>query len=131
MNAYNKTILENFYNVFRRLHLCSMGDKMIKKALDTLRIMQEEQKAIEAINQSLEKIDKGDFPCRINCITSNLETAIVSILDDILSPDAGKDYGIASYLLYDGGGMLTVDGKEYPIKTADDIEVFVNAMNGK
>lgn len=85
------------------------------------------------INQQIHSAtnNRDDFCCRISCIDSYLETAIVDCLDDALLYLTGF-HELASYYLYEGdkyGWLIkTLCGKTYTWKNGEEFEKVVIEM---
>lgn len=97
--------------------------KTKQEALKVLNMLRVKQKQYKAINLDI-SILQPTFPTYLQLIESELESAVVRVLDDILGDK------IASYWLYDiasvDGGFIKIDNKEYTIKTFKDVIEFVN-----
>jgi hypothetical protein len=97
--------------------LCSL-------ALNTLSTIYEEQRRYDKANAVIRQIE-ADFPATLLPMSGACNTSVVRLLDAILGDE------IASYFLYEaanmknGGGVTERDGKEYPIKTIEDVRAYV------
>ena len=97
-------------------------NELHKEAIKTIKTIIDREKQYRKINNQITEL-QGDFPALLTCIDSDCSSKIVDLLDKILG-----DEGLASYFIYecDGtGGSITVDGKEYKLKTIKDLEKYV------
>ena len=97
-------------------------------AMQTLSTIHEEQKRYDQANAVIRKIE-ADFPATLLPMSGTCCTSVVKLLDAILGDE------IASYFLYEvavmknGGSVTETDGKEYPIRTIDDVKAYVFREN--
>lgn len=56
-------------------------------------------------------------------LSAKIEGPVVALIDAVLGEKDG--FGLASYLLFGGGGTITVNGRVYPIRTVDDLRVYL------
>ncbi len=97
---------------------------LIFNALSEIEIASE--KANE-INKIIRAIDGGDFAPEISFISSNIETAIIKIIDKYLEELTG-DETLASYYLYDcgkKGKIILPNGEEYPLTSIQELRAYV------
>jgi len=98
-------------------------NKLQKKALDTLSLIEKQRNKYDEINEKLTKISK-DFPPRVEYCDSDSFYSVVDLLDEILGGE------LASYYLWDapasGNGAIYIDDKKYPINSIEDIKKYLN-----
>lgn len=99
------------------------------RAIALLNILHQRRQKYDGINRFLSKEIEIE-PMTIHACDEKLESAIVDFLDWILGDE------IASYWLYEcdcrpDGGRIEFEGKDYPIKTIDDVIAYVAAMKAR
>lgn len=96
-----------------------------ESAFQLLRILEEKEKQYERINKQIQEL-QGDFPTRIHVMDDRLWGPTMQVLDQILG-----EQDIASYYYFEcrsmkNGGMIVENGKSWPIKTLDDVRIYMN-----
>lgn len=92
-------------------------------ALDMLRKLEELDEKHAAYVAALREL-QPDIGI-VSPLPRNLETEIVGLIDTILGADE-----IAAYLRWGtthGGGLIIVNGREYPIRNVDDVAAYLDA----
>ena len=100
---------------------------MINEIFNILSILDTETDKVHEINKQISELDGGDFAPQISLISSNLETAIVKVIDKYLEQLTGN-WGLASYYLYEcgkKGKVFLENGVEYPITSVQELRNYV------
>lgn len=93
-----------------------------QKAVEVMWRWEQAKAQYDDINKTLAVLNP-DFPPRVEMIDGRLEQTVVALLDEVLGDE------IASYYLYEcslmkDGGRIVDNGKEWPIKTLDDVLAY-------
>lgn len=104
--------------------MTDLTGSLIEFALNTLSTIHQEEQRYSNANRVLRGLD-SDFPIQVQAVSGTIITSVVRLLDAILGDE------IASYFLFeasnmkDGGKIIETDGKEWPIRSLDDVKAYV------
>lgn len=96
-----------------------------QKAIDLIAIIERRDKDYDIVNKQLREL-QGDFASHVEIMDTEVNTAVVGLLDAILDKD-----DTASYYLYeclhmkDGGSVTEHDGTHWPLRNIEDLTKYV------
>ncbi len=107
------------------------------KIFDLIDLFVKKERDYEKVNTKIKEISSRDFPQRIQFCDDEILSAIFDLFDKILDEKCGL-YQLASYYAFEsvgmkgGGSIGFADGKEFKLRTIDDLkEIYKYAKQRK
>ena len=81
--------------------------------------------AYRALNDQARAL-QGDFSSHHSAIDESVYGQVIALIDAVLGNDAIGSYFLHECLtMKDGGSVVEADGREWPLRTVDDLRAYV------